>query len=195
MKVFVAGTGAPGGIGRFERLLTEALSELTPDHVQEARFLWRRSHPEYLSTRDPEASAGTLSQPEFVRRFYATVRHFRPDVLVCTHVNLLRAAMALPLVRPRPALVACVHGTEVWERLPAFARHALRRTDEVVAVSAFTAEQAHKAQELRRQPAVNHLALEPSWFGGDQRAEYLRVGYANRALGGSSVADRSPQER
>ena len=80
-------------------------------------------------------------------------------------MNLAPLGLLLQLIRPHLQYWVVVHGVEVWHPLPIFRRLALRRARRVLAVSAFTAECAIKAQELDAQRvSVLAPALDPSFL-------------------------------
>ena len=89
----------------------------------------------------------------------------RIETLYLGHVNLAPLGFFLRLVRPRIQYWVVIHGVEVWHPLPIFRRIALQRAQRVLAVSAFTAECAVKAQELdAERVSVLAPALDPSFL-------------------------------
>jgi len=81
----------------------------------------------------------------------------RPDVIFAAHPNLAPIAAAMKLLAPKAQLIIGAHGIEVWQRLPALRRAALRRADLVLAPSSDTARklteiQGVRAEKIRRLP-------------------------------------------
>jgi phosphatidylinositol alpha-1,6-mannosyltransferase len=70
-------------------------------------------------------------------------RRFRPDVVLCTHIVVTPAAAAIRRLRGVP-FVTYLHANEVTTRAR-LAAFAVRESDRVVAVSAYTAELARAA--------------------------------------------------
>jgi glycosyltransferase involved in cell wall biosynthesis len=86
------------------------------------------------------------------------VKSWRCDTLVIGHINLAPAALLLKMRYPRLRLVVIAHGIEVWAPLSGWKLRALRRADQVVAVSEFTRQ---KLVEVQKLPA-DRIAVLPN---------------------------------
>ncbi len=165
MKVLVVGLGSRGGIGRYEHLLKAGLDELASQGSLEWRGVWRHAHPTYLDpqsrTVEVPPDGSVLSLLQSVSR---TTRHWRPDVVYFTHVNLARAAPLLPLLGIRAPYVVGTLGVEVWERLRWTKRLPLRRAASVLAISEYTRARVVGVQGVPEARCKTiHLALEEHW--------------------------------
>ncbi len=99
------------------------------------------------------------------------------------HANLASLGLALRLLHPRIQYWVAAHGIEVWERLPALRRLALRRASRIAAVSAFTARAASDAQGLDLNKCfVLPPALDPIFAGPQGNASPLGLPEQARAL-------------
>ena len=166
--ILVVGSGAVGGIGRFERNLMAALDDLSQRGIVRVDSVWRGHHPAYLQIsadeRAPErSSAFGTRKPIFAARIAHAVIHGHPDLVVFSHVNLARIAW---LARASGArYVVWTHGIEVWSPLSKPRRSALLRAAGVVAVSEYTADELERHQGLPRNwvRVIPH-AIEPRWL-------------------------------
>jgi phosphatidyl-myo-inositol dimannoside synthase len=96
--------------------------------------------------------------------FFLFRRMPRIDTLWLGHVNLAPIGLLLRLIRPRLQYCVVAHGVEVWEPLPIFRRWGLRHAQQVMSVSAYTANAMVKAQRLDPQKVfVLSPALEPGF--------------------------------
>lgn len=161
MKVLLIGLGAPGGVGRYERLLGSALATLQARGDLQVTEVLRHAHPSYLGGSHDHRGG---SAPRFVSRVFAELTRSRPDAVVFTHPNLARLALPGSLLRSGPATVVCAHGVEVWEPTDRARREALRRARRVVATARWNAErliavQGVAPERIRTIP----LVLEDEW--------------------------------
>ena len=91
-------------------------------------------------------------------------RSSRIEALFLGHVNLAPLGLLLRLIHWRTRYWVVAHGVEVWQPLPLHRSVALRRARGILAVSAYTAEQAAKHQRLdSRKVFVLPPALDPSF--------------------------------
>ena len=94
---------------------------------------------------------------------------FMPQIenLYLGHVNLAPLGLLLRIFRPRIRYLVVTHGVEVWEPLPIFRRLGLQRAQRVMSVSAFTAREMVKTQNLNSQKVfVLSPSLDPSFTEG-----------------------------
>ncbi len=169
VRALVVGTGAIGGIGRYERLLTAALEDLQRRELLRFEALWRRTHPSYLETQANAGDGGEVDVAcvplrRFVPDFVRALHRVRPDVVLFLHTNLAQLAPLARALRPCSYIVS-TYGEEVWQRLSPAKRMALQRATAIWSISKFTAEEMTSAQSLA-PPSIRliHPALEPSWF-------------------------------
>lgn len=94
------------------------------------------------------------------------VRHLRgADVLIASHAHVLRTVIPVVDALPsRPAIVSWLHGREVWARLGRDAAPWLRRTDQMVAVSHFTARAVCELLPTASPPSVIHNPVDTDIF-------------------------------
>lgn len=167
--ILVVGTGAVGGIGRFERLLMAALSDLAEQGTLRFTSIWRRSHPPYLRDRGgpgsrPIAQAAESSVAAFAIQLALAIRRDRPDLVFFLHVNLARVAPVGRALGARRYAIA-TYGVEVWAPLDRVRRRALHGASGVVSISEYTASQLAEHQGLSgNRVHVVPLALETSWL-------------------------------
>jgi phosphatidyl-myo-inositol dimannoside synthase len=164
LNLLVVGTGAPGGVGRYERLLAAALGRVAREREWRIEWLSKRPPPSYLDA-DRGAAARDRGTVAFALAAVGRQLSRRPDVVVYTHVNLAQVALAAQALRPRSPFVVCAHGIEVWETLGGAKRAALRRADSVVATAAYNKERLIDAQGVEPSRIARiPLALEPQWL-------------------------------
>ncbi len=139
-RLLIVGTGAPGGIGRVEQLVAEAVHD--PDHspARESIAIWRRRHPDYLLMGAIEslavASPATAGDgPLYVRELVRAIRHVRPTYILYTHINLARPAPWLRTLGHPARYGVWTYGVEVWPRLSWLHRHALSNAAVVMSIS------------------------------------------------------------
>lgn len=157
---------AVGGIQQVSRHTAAVLAE---------RARERKLDCELLGLNDP-AGAGAFRVGEvvydfqgFARNKLALLRHLlrrlpHLDTLFLGHANLAPLGLILRAARPSLAYWVTVHGVEVWRPLPLLRRLALRCAKRVLAVSAFTADRAVKAQKLDpNRVFLLSLALDPTF--------------------------------
>jgi asparagine synthase (glutamine-hydrolysing) len=136
--------GAKGGIPIYNQRLIQAVGEALPKTAVEVISVNDAGLPAAAPIRGRVSFYGTGPRSSSFHRlrvlWMATIRalHFRPDLIVCGHINLSLLTWALGrLTGARSVLVAL--GIEAWQP----ARHlrwAARRADLVAPLSRFTAE-------------------------------------------------------
>jgi phosphatidylinositol alpha-1,6-mannosyltransferase len=155
-RVLIVGMGVPGGIGRVEQTLSEAVIAYGAERPVEFTALWRDRHPDYLRDGAIDRLPTTVTAPipggkgGFLRELGRALRSFRPDFVLYTHVNLARPAPWLRAVG-HPPYGVWVYGIEIWERLSFAHRLALARADVVLAISRYSVERAVEEQKVPRR--------------------------------------------
>jgi glycosyltransferase involved in cell wall biosynthesis len=127
---------SPGGIQRYTETLTQALQDLLGR--ENVRRMALPEVPARSEARIPWALKCLFAW----RAVWEAVRQ-RPDLIVCAHLGLAPIGCILGKLSRRPYWVI-VYGIEAWRRLGSWKRSGLRSADHVVAISAFTREQAIK---------------------------------------------------
>jgi phosphatidyl-myo-inositol dimannoside synthase len=128
-----------------------------------------------LSLNDlPESHRASLGDKEFVFTGYernksrftaAAVRAAsrQGKIVLAGHPNLGPVVEAMRIAAPRLRTIISTHGVEVWERLPALRRLALRRASMVLAPSQDTANHVAEQQVRRERIRVLPWALDPEF--------------------------------
>jgi hypothetical protein len=165
-RVLVVGTGARGGIGRYERLLTRALDELSDAGTLSVDYLWRRSHPAYLLDEAATTELGSQDEkaiPAYALEIARATARVQPDLVLFLHVRLARVAPIVRALGVRRYAIAA-YGDEVWQPLDLLCRAALNRAPGVFAISHHTASRIEEAQgRPAALTAVTPLSLDPSF--------------------------------
>ena len=138
------GLSTTGGVQRTGRLTVAVL----------ARFAAERDEPyEFLSLNDPadtpplEIGSQEIAFTGFGRskgiflRTALRASFAGPSLVVALHPNLAPVVAAIKMFAPRTHTIIFAHGVEVWTPLGSFRRWSLRRSDLVLAPSAYTVNQ------------------------------------------------------
>lgn len=150
MNVLHIAHGAPGGIGRVEKLFEAVWAE---DDRFRVTTLRRRSAPPL----------------QWLARIMAAFLSTHPDIVVLNHINFAPLAVAFRLLRPRIRIVVWAYGVEAWQRPTPLQRLGLSLTYQIWAISRYTGDEFAEASGLpRSRIAVVPLALLP------ERAQALR---------------------
>jgi phosphatidylinositol alpha-1,6-mannosyltransferase len=156
--------GAPGGVGRYERLLLRALQDIESDGVFQTKTLWRKSHPQYLDQASDTKPSDSLTS--FVARVAVTYARWRPDIVIYSHINLSRLAPVLAPLSPGTQCVVCLHGIEAWVELKGPRMTALKHAARVVATTSYMQDYVRRVHGIQSDRVVRiPLSLEPRWFG------------------------------
>lgn len=166
--------GSPGGIQRVNCLLQEMLAEFaagTPTEVELFSFAdAEESIPAHL-----RAMAGfgwhafDHSRSSMALRLGQRLQEVRPDLLLFTHVHMLRLARLTRLFRPGAKVAVLGHGVEVWKELPESIRGWMQKADAVVAPSGFTRDKIVEMNGVdpARTWVIAH-GLDAAWAAGAQ---------------------------
>lgn len=139
---------ADGGVQRYGRYLLAALQQLRPTSTVQILALLDRP-------------GIRLQRLGFLLSALAALR-FRPQLVLCTHLHLAPLGWLLACLSGGQLWVS-LHGIEVWRPLRRVHRFALERTNLLLPVSRFTAEQL-SMQLGSRMPA--HMLL-PNTYNAD----------------------------
>jgi glycosyltransferase involved in cell wall biosynthesis len=180
--------GPPGGIARHCRLVLKALTE--DGRVQAVDVLsllddpGSTPNPYYFGERGRSYVACGGSRRELVRHVLRALRQEVYDVVLAGHVNL--APLLLPAVvrHRRTKRVTLIYGVDAWVRLPLLRRLALRRSHRVLSISAYTAQEAVRSNQI--EPGlvdVTYCCLDPSLANGQPEGSPVECRPAeNKAL-------------
>jgi glycosyltransferase involved in cell wall biosynthesis len=104
--------------------------------------------PDEPETRpDRTAALSPVVKLRFLVRAFLTALHWRPDLIICTHLGTAPAARLIQKFSGvRYWLV--LHGIEVWSDLPAAKQQALRGAQRYLVLTRFTLEAASKRHNL-----------------------------------------------
>ena len=72
----------------------------------------------------------------------------RSDVVLLSHVNLLKIGWLIKQISPSTKVLLFCHGIEIWKELSATKRSMLQRFDEILSVSHYTAAQVNQVQGI-----------------------------------------------
>lgn len=87
------------------------------------------------------------------------------DIVIAAHAHALSAVMPVVDALPRrPRVVSWLHGREVWASLGGKIAPYLERTDDLVAVSHFTADTVHTLLPGSQRPSVIHNPVNTDVF-------------------------------
>ena len=137
---------AHGGIQRYSRYEIRALNAICPGGVRVCSFGQRVAH----GFDDPVPLAvigrgrGWIARAIFSIETMWHALRWRPDLIICDHVNLAPLARLLGAF-PGARYWVNVYAIEVWNALPLGRRLALRRADRVVSDCEFTRQYLQQA--------------------------------------------------
>jgi phosphatidylinositol alpha-1,6-mannosyltransferase len=107
-------------------------------------------HVKVVGMAEPSTGKAHLSRRSKFRfiglSLWQTLR-FRPDLIVCTHLALGSIGRMLSKLRARSYWVV-TYGIEAWVSLPRLKRAALRKADQVIAISRFSRDQIVERQHV-----------------------------------------------
>lgn len=98
-----------------------------------------------------------------VMGFYKSIQTgLQQDLVILSHINLAPIGLAIKLLRPKTKLVLWTHGIEVWRPFNAIKKTFLKRVDQIVAVSRFTANSLNEWHQVDlKKVQVIPNALDP----------------------------------
>jgi glycosyltransferase involved in cell wall biosynthesis len=172
MEVLVLGTDAfsRGGVQRYTHLIARAMGEIMGEQsVRLFTVVERDTGPETLGFSylgGGGRSPGLRAKIGFTSLAPYHVARRRPDLILCTHVNVTPVALLAKMLFGIRYYTSA-HGIEVWDDLPWLKETALRRSDLILAVSGFTRDRLIK----------------------DQRIDPLSCGLANPVVRGDAAAE------
>ncbi len=186
-----------GGIARYNRFQVSALRQgFGPDQVQVFSLAGRRhddlEEPFAVDYAGP-VPMNSASRPLMAAEAMRAVRSFRPDAVLCAHVNM--GPLCLALARASGARLAQnIYGREIWIKggLGRARAMALRRADLVIADCHNTADRSLEMGLVRRRPeviwdcvdTVRYTPGEPDWDAlaayGLSRSERFRLLFLGR---------------
>ena len=150
---------SPGGIQRYNRLLVDALEASSPDaRVSIISQLDRPSPP--APGRRASMTGCDGGRARFVARA-ATAMRGRPDIVWINHLHLAPLTFACRALARRAHVIVTAFGEEVWRPIPPLRLAGLKRSDRILSISRYTAEQLASLHDVdERHIAVVPLALD-----------------------------------
>ena len=172
MKVSIVGFNfsAIGGLEIVSKAIANAV--VAQGHSVDVFALHETGNVDYEGfTTTGLASRGALPQRlvqwfRFARQSSRIVERISTsDIVIAAHAHTLRYFLPQLLQqRTRPKVVCWLHGREVWGGLGRQAAPLLKQSDELIAVSNFTANTVHKLLDGQRLPQVIHNPVETDIF-------------------------------
>lgn len=139
--------GPPGGIARYCRLVCQALTEtgfqLTVIALHDQSVDVRQAKTAFPTMR---YSACGGDRVLFARRALLS-RRLHPAVVIVGHPHFSHLGWLIARIA-RAKLVTFMYGVEVWEPLSRLRRAALKKSDQWIAISQFTAQRAALSNAL-----------------------------------------------
>ncbi len=105
----------------------------------------------------------------------------KSEVLIISHIHLSILVPLLKILKPKLKTIIICHGIEVWNDLSTLRKAALKKSDVILAVSAFTKEKLIKKHQIREaQISVFPNALSPNFPVPTtfEKSEVLKQRYA-----------------
>jgi len=130
--------GGFGGIAQYNRDLIDALSE---SEGVEAIVSLTRNAPDSRRSLPAKVRQEILPGDARLYALRAAIRclNFKPDIIICGHVNLLPVAVVLKKLTRRPVLLEA-YGIDIWQRGGRLRVWGIKHVDLVIAISRFTRE-------------------------------------------------------
>jgi glycosyltransferase involved in cell wall biosynthesis len=161
--------GPAGGLEMYNRLLIKALHAIAVERggtCEALLLLDEQAHvdPRYFEPTQPEPRSFVGSRPQFAVATVERIARLRPDLIVFGHVNFSPVALIARAMRPHAAQWFITHGIEVWRRMTAAQRLAVRTANRVLAVSDYTRNQLIRHNDVARGLVdLQPCALDPIW--------------------------------
>ena len=173
----------PGGIQRYSRTLTRALQEI----LGCSNVVTIAAQEPRVDARTRRTKLAVAAKLQLGWQAISEAVHWRPDLIICTHLSFGPAAWMARILTERPYWIV-VHGIEAWCDLPYWKRIALAHADRILVTSAFSREQVASRHQIGSElmwtlPCTldeTLLSVEPSKSGlcqslGDGRRVILTV--------------------
>jgi phosphatidylinositol alpha-1,6-mannosyltransferase len=160
--------GPPGGIARYCRLVCRSLLE-TGAQVRVLSLADAGGAPPEAWGADARLyQANHGSKRGFVQSALATALSLRPTIIMIGHPYF--SALGWFLARLINAhAVSFIYGIDVWQPLKPARRWALQRSNRIISISRFTAQQAARANRLcPTKIRILHNCLDPQFEGPAQ---------------------------
>jgi len=157
---------ASGGIARYARLITRALTEL-PNTCELDVLVLHDEHgripePDYWRPGPHRYSPYGGDRLAFTRDLGLRLVGTRYDLVLSGHVNLSPLPYFLDPAGSRKHLVTFVYGIDAMVRLPWYRRVSLRQSSRVISISQFTADRTARANLVpKAKIRVLHNCLDP----------------------------------
>lgn len=122
------------------------------------------ANPKYIDASLFRGYAG-----QRLKGFYEAVRRgIQQKLVILSHINLAPIGLLIKLLSPRTKLVLWTHGIEVWRPIDYIKKTFLKKVDEIVAVSSFTANSLKEwhGLDLKKVKVIPN-ALDPFYVFPD----------------------------
>lgn len=122
------------------------------------------ANPKYIDASLFNGYAG-----QRLKGFYEAVRRgIQQKLVILSHINLAPIGLLIKLLSPRTKLVLWTHGIEVWRPIDYIKKTFLKKVDEIVAVSSFTANSLKEwhGLDLKKVKVIPN-ALDPFYVFPD----------------------------
>ena len=157
LRIFVVGTEffrSPGGIQYVNRLLARALADFargTSARIELLAFNDRAAQklPEYLEPDLVGWHGFNRDRLRMGRGIARLLYSEKPQLVLFTHVHLLRLAGLVRWLAPHCRVGLLGHSVEVWDPVPAGLRPWVEKADAVVAPSTFTRQRLIEKNGVR----------------------------------------------
>ena len=130
-----------GGIEKVSRVAAKAMFDIASQKGDTAMMISMYDKPSDVDTRYiPSAGFNGLGRKRALFVLESVLTGIKCDVIVLSHINLLKVGYLIKRLSPGSKLVLIAHGIEAWAELPAFKKKMLGKFDHIIAVSGFTKE-------------------------------------------------------
>ncbi len=164
-----------GGIEKFNRAFLKALSDLQ----KEGRIV-----AEACSAYDNNADNKYFRQDKYKgfngKRFafalHVLLNAHKYDTIILSHIHLSSIALIVKTFSPSKKIILIAHGIEVWRKLSIVQKEMLRKSDKILAVSAFTKQKLMEVHGIDAgKITVFHNTIDPYFIYPDHfnKRQYL----------------------
>jgi len=138
MKVLVLMTDSYAGFGGIAQYNRDVLDSLNSyEGICEIKSVTRQGQQIDVALPDKLSEISVSSKVGYLRAVIATVLTWRPDVILCGHINLLSIASVAGLLGRFPILLE-IYGIDAWQQKGWATNLFLKRVNRVISISRFT---------------------------------------------------------
>jgi phosphatidylinositol alpha-1,6-mannosyltransferase len=150
-----------GGIEKVCRSIAYALQQLKNKHLLDFNMISFYDDQPEANYIDVKLFSGYKGK-RIKSFFYAVKEGIKSDTVILSHINLAPVGLLIKIINPKTELILWTHGIEVWRPINFIKKLFLRKVDQVVAVSNFTAKSLtewHQVSSSKIKVILN--ALDP----------------------------------